>query len=413
MSNFYLDNITDILQDAFQIDTQLENVMHLLENPIRSDQLLEKTFDIEHRFYASSAEPMTLKELLNFTKVNGDQHLIDLYHDHSMGYAENTGSPDLRQEIATLYDDNISAENIVVFPGAQTGMTITTQALLHPGDHAIIITPSYQSLEEGVRYAGGSVTRISLTPEDKWQVKVDAVKAAIQNNTKYLVFNDPHNPSGSLMSANTKRKLVALAEQHDILVFSDEVYRLLEVDPAERSASIAEMTDNGLALGTMAKPWGAGGACIGWVACQDLKIIEKLQKAQHLFAVCFSRPGEIQAMMVIRASDKIIERNMTIIRENLILLDEFFAEYQDLFEWIKPQAGGTGFVNFKGSLTADELGAELLEQGILVFPPYIFDCDEALKQYFRIGFSRSTMPAALIAFKKFVDERRAQWGHRK
>ena len=50
--------------------------------------------------------------------------------------------------------------NIVVFPGAQTGMTITTQALLHPGDHAIVVTPSYQSLEEGLKYAGSEFTRV-------------------------------------------------------------------------------------------------------------------------------------------------------------------------------------------------------------------------------------------------------------
>ena len=386
--------------------------MHLLENPIRSDQLLEKTFDIEHRFYASSAEPLSLKELMEFTKENGDQYLIDLYNDHSLGYAENAGSLDLRQEIATLYDDSISAKNIVVFPGAQTGMTLTTQALLHKGDHAIIVTPSYQSLEEGVRYAGGTVTRVSLKPEEEWQVNVDAVKAAIQDNTKYLVFNDPHNPSGSLMKSDIKYQLVELAKKHNILIFSDEVYRLLELNPEDRSNSIAEMTDQGIALGTMAKPWGAGGACIGWVACQDLNIIEKLQRAQHLFSVCFSRAGEIQAMMVIRASDKIVERNMNIIRENLELLDGFFTEYGDLFEWVKPQASGTGFVKLKGALSADELGAELLEQGILVFPPYIFDCDAELDQYFRIGFSRRTMPAALSAFKEFVDERRAQWGHR-
>ena len=384
--------------------------MHLLENPIRSEDLLVKTFNIKHRFYASSAEPLSHKELIEATKRNGDHHLIELFNDHSLGYAENGGSLDLREEIATLYDESISAENIVVFPGAQTAMTITTLALLHQGDHAIIITPSYQSLEEGVKYAGGSVTRIALSPANAWQVDLEAVEAAIKDNTKYLVFNDPHNPTGALMSEDIKRKLVALAEQHDILIFSDEVYRLLELNPADRSASIAEMTKKGIALGTMAKPWGAGGASTGWVVCQDKNIIEKIRNGQHLFAVCFSRAGEIQAMMVIRASDQIIAKNMKIIKENLALLDDFFKEYGDLFEWIAPQAGGTGFVKFKGSLCADELAEELLGQGILVFPPYVFDCGDDLKQYFRIGFSRKTMPAALLAFKEFIDQRRAQWG---
>ncbi|HRW30216.1 MAG TPA: pyridoxal phosphate-dependent aminotransferase, partial [Emcibacteraceae bacterium] len=384
--------------------------MHLLDSPIRSEELLVKTFGIKHRFYASSSEPLSHKELIELAEKHGDRDLIDLYNDHSLGYAENSGSLDLRTELATLYGPEIDADNIVVFPGAQTGMTLTTLSLLRPGDHSIVITPSYQSLEEGIKIAGSDFTRVTLSPKNNWQVDVAAIEAAIRGNTKYIVFNDPHNPSGSLMSAQTKKELVELAERHNILLFSDEVYRLLELAPKMRSASIAEMTENGIALGTMAKPFGAGGTCIGWVACQDKDIIEKLRKAQHIFAVCFARAGEIQAMMVLRVRESIVEKNMNIIKENLALLEDFFAKNGDLFEWMPPQAGGTGFVKFKGPLTSDQLAKELLEQEILVFPSSIFDCEDELKQYFRIGFSRRTMPAALDAFKEFVDERRESWG---
>ena len=388
-----------------------EDFMHLLDNPIRSDELLVKTVDIKHRFYASSSEPMSHKELIELARDVGDEHLIELYNDHSLGYAENGGSLDLRRELATLYGPENKRRKYRCFPGAQTGMTITTQALLHPGDHAIVVTPSYQSLEEGIKYAGAEFTRVMLSPDNNWQIDVSAVEATIRGNTKYIVLNDPHNPSGALLSADTKRALVALAEENDILIFSDEVYRLLELDPSDRSNSIAELSSNGIALGTMAKPFGCGGMCIGWVACQDKSIIEKLRKAQHLFAVCFSRAGEIQAMMALRVRDKIVEKNMQIIYENLELLKDYFSRNQDLFEWMPPQAGGTGFVKFKGPISADELAEELLGQEILVFGSAIFDCDEELKQYFRIGFSRRTMPAALKAFEEFVEERRAQWGH--
>lgn len=386
--------------------------MHLLDSPIRSDELLVETIDIKHRFYASSAEPLTHKELIAAAQRNGDDHLIELYNDHSLGYAENGGSLDLREEISKLYGSNIGADNIVVFPGAQTGMTVTTLAMLHQGDHAVVVTPSYQSLEEGIKLAGGNVTRVALSPDDGWSLDLKAVESAIRDNTKYIVLNDPHNPSGALMDETSKKQLVALAESNDILIFSDEVYRLLEFDPADRSKSIAEMTDKGLSLNTMAKPFGAGGMCIGWVACQDNDIIEKLRKAQHLFGVCFSRAGEIQAMMAIRARDEIVGRNMAVIEENMVLIDQYIAENEDLFEWVRPKAAGTGFLKFKGPLTGDELAAELMEQEILVFGPVIFDCEDNLKQYIRIGFSRRTMPAALDAFRKFVEERRAQWGHR-
>jgi aspartate/methionine/tyrosine aminotransferase len=213
-----------------------------------------------------------------------------------------------------------------------------------------------------------------------------------------------------MMSLATRQALIALADEHDLLVFADEVYRLLELDPGERTPSMAELSTKTIALGTLSKPWGAGGTGIGWVVCQDRTICEKLRKAQHIYAVCFSRAGEIQAMMAIRSRDEIIARNMRIIRHNLRLLDQYFDAHTDLFEWVRPRAGGTGFVKFKGPLTGNELAARLLEHGILVFPPSVFDCEETLGHYFRIGFSRTTMPAALQAFKLFIDEQRIVWG---
>ncbi|PCJ48443.1 MAG: hypothetical protein COA74_08590 [Gammaproteobacteria bacterium] len=383
--------------------------MHLLENSIRSEELLAKTINIKHRFYASSSEPLKLKDLLAITERNGDHQLIQAYHDHTLGYADNGGSLDLRQEIALLYGANISADNIIVFPGAQTGMTLCAQALLKSGDHAIIITPSYQSLEEGAKLAGCEISRVNLSPDDDWQLNIDAVEAAIKSNTQYIALNDPHNPSGALMSYETKLALIKLAEKHDILIFSDEVYRLLEIDPKDRSPSMAELSTKAIALSTLSKPWGAGGTGIGWVVCQDKSICRKLLKAQHIYAVCFSRAGEIQAMMALRGSDTIIGKNMQIIDDNLKLLEDYFDVNNDLFQWVTPRAGGTGFVKFKGPVTANELAEKLLEQEILVFPPSIFDCDENLSQYFRIGFSRATMPAALDAFKLFIDTQRPLW----
>jgi len=383
--------------------------MHLLQNPIRSEELLAKTINIKHRFYASSAEPLKHKDLITFAEQRGEHELINEFNDHSLGYADNSGSLDVRQEIAQLYNANISADNIVVFPGAQTGMTLTAQAMLHSGDHAIIVTPSYQSLEESAKLAGCEITRVALSPDNDWQLNVPAIEGAIEDNTKYIALNDPHSPSGALMSVETKQALNKVAEKHNILIFSDEVYRLLELDPSDHSPSMAELSKNAIALSTMSKPWGAGGTGIGWIACQNTAVCDKLRKAQHIYAVCFARAGEIQAMMALRCRDNIIAKNMGIIYDNLGQLDQYFAANKDLFEWVRPKAGGTGFVKFKGPISAGELASRLLAHEILVFPPSIFDCEASLGQYFRVGFSRTTMPAALEAFKQFIDQQRIIW----
>jgi len=68
-------------------------------------------------------------------------------------------------------------------------MTLTTLSLLRQGDHAIVITPSYQSLEEGIKYAGADFTRVALSSDNDWQPNLAAVEAAIQYNTKYIKAN--------------------------------------------------------------------------------------------------------------------------------------------------------------------------------------------------------------------------------
>lgn len=76
-------------------------------------------------------------------------------------------------------------------------------------------------------------------------------------------------------------------------------------------------------------------------------------------------------MMVLRCSDRIIDKNIHIIKTNLELLEQYFAANDDLFEWVRPKAGGTGFVKFKGPISANSLASQLLAQGILVFPPSV------------------------------------------
>jgi aspartate/methionine/tyrosine aminotransferase len=352
---------------------------------------------------------MSHKELIAISQDAKQDSLIAAYNEHSLGYAETSGSNDLRTDIASLYGEDITANQVVVFPGAQTAMTLCAQSIIDEGDHAIVITPSYQSLEEGIKLAGGEVTRIMLSPNDNWQLNISAVEQAIKNNTKYLVLNDPHNPTGSLMTLSTKQRLISLIEENDLIILSDEVYRFMEYDQQESSPSMADLSVNAISLSTMSKSWGLGGTGIGWIVCQNQLICDMLRRAQHLYATCFSRAGEHQAMMAIRSSDQIISKNMAIIKDNLKLLDNYFIKNSDLFHWVRPKAGGTGFVMFKGPLTGNELARQLLDNGILVFPPYIFDCDDNLKQYFRIGFTRKTMPAALDAFALFINQQRSFW----
>jgi aspartate/methionine/tyrosine aminotransferase len=362
----------------------------------------------------SFAQPLTSQELIQLTKDRGDEELLALYESHPLTYTPNGGSEDLRQDIANLYGDGTTKDHILVFAGGQVAIQTAAFAICNANSHAIVFTPSYQSLQEGPRSAGAQVTYLPLRATNGWAVDPEQVEAAIRPNTNYIVLNEPYNPAGTLMTRAVQNQLVQLATKHNITILCDEVYRLLEHNPsADRLPAMCDAYPAaGLSVVTMSKPWGACGVTIGWIACQNLDLIERLSNMQYFGTACPSRVSEIQAMMVLRSSETILQKNMTIIRRNVQLLHEFMHRNADLFDWIPPTAGAIAFIKFKGPLTTDELGAMLVEEGIGIKPAYCFCDDQVISDdvdYFRVGYGESTIPTALSQLQNFVDKHRDQW----
>eukprot|EP00931_Biecheleriopsis_adriatica_P016082 TRINITY_DN11979_c0_g1_i2.p1 TRINITY_DN11979_c0_g1~~TRINITY_DN11979_c0_g1_i2.p1 ORF type:complete len:407 (+),score=64.32 TRINITY_DN11979_c0_g1_i2:45-1223(+) len=336
----------------------------------------KKTFKgVSFSLSNSFAQPLRSEELVDLALSRGDIGIVEAFHKHSLEYTPNGGSQDLRHEISNLYGPNITADNILVFPGAQVALQTAANALVGHGCHTIVFTPSYQSVQECPVHAGSEVTKIRLKPEKNWQVSIEEVQAAIQPNTKYIVINVPMNPAGVLISRKVQQQLVELAERNGIYLLSDEVYRGLEHDARDRLPAMADLYAKGMSVVTLSKPWGACGITIGWIAVQDMDLKQKLVDAQYFGTACPSRASEIQAIMVLRASDVILKKNIDIILHNKSLLESFVAKYNDLFEWVKPDAGAIAFVKFKGPLSSSELGEELAGAGISIKPAYCFADD--------------------------------------
>lgn len=361
----------------------------------------------------SYAQPLTNPELLRLTRQRGDSKLADAYNDHALGYTENGGSRDLREEISRLYGPQITADHVLVFPGAQVALATVALALTNGHTHAIVVDPAYQSVQEAPLHAGSQVTRIELKAANGWQIDPTEMRAAIRENTILMVINEPFNPAGTLMSPRLQMELKSLAEEHGIYLLCDEVYRLLEHDEKDRLPAMADLYAKGISAVTLSKPWGACGVTIGWLAFQDQSIRQKLLDVQYFGTACPSRASEIQAMMVLRASDVILEKNLRIIRDNFRLLERFMEQYQDLFEWVRPKAGAIAFIKFKGPLSSSELGGQLVKAGIGIKPAYCFtDVVTTEKDCFRIGYGESRFPNALNALTAFVEQNKNTWGSR-
>ncbi len=347
---------------------------------------------------SSDVEALRLPELLALADPEGRI----LWDDLALGYTESAGHPLLRQEIAGLYA-GIAPEETIVFSGAEEAIFALLNVTLGVGDHAVVTWPAYQSLHEVARGTGAAVTLLPLRAEEGWALDLAALRAAIRPNTRLIVANFPHNPTGALPDAATFSGLLDLAQRCGAWLLSDEVYRLLEYDPAARLPAAADRYERAISLGVMSKAFALAGLRIGWVATHDAELLARLQAFKDYLTICNSAPSEILALIALRAREAVLARSMGIITENLAHVDAFFARWPERFAWTRPRVGPIGFPQLLGGDSIDRFAADLVAaEGVMLLPGSVYD---APGEHFRLGFARHNLPDALARLERFCEAR--------
>jgi aspartate/methionine/tyrosine aminotransferase len=318
----------------------------------------------------------------------------------TLGYTESTGLPALREEIATLYP-GLSSEQVLTFAGAEEAVFILMNVLLGPGDHAVVTWPGYQSLHEVARATGAQVTLLPLREEEGWELDLVALLQALQPNTRLIVVNFPHNPTGALPGPATFEALCALAEERGVYLLSDEVYRLLEHAPARTLPTAAERTARGISLGVMSKAFGLAGLRVGWLACRDAELLARCAAYKDYTSICNSAPSEVLALMALRAREKVLARSRALLEDNLHRLDVFFARHADTFRWVRPRAGSVAFPRLLREMPVAEFCQALVDkEGVLLLPGEVYDFPG---NHFRLGLGRASLPEALARLERFCE----------
>lgn len=354
-------------------------------------------FSSPYLLCCSDAETWTLQELLGI----GDIDSLKLWNSLSLSYTESPGHPLLREEITRLYT-SMTPNDILTFAGAEEGIYCTMKVLIEPGDHIIVIDPCYQSLKTLPQSIGAEITAIQLKPENQWSLDLDEVKKAFRKNTKLLILNYPHNPTGAVLCKETLDGIIQLAKKSGTYIFCDEVYRYLEIEESQRLPSIADAYEKGISLNVMTKSFGLAGLRIGWLASKDASFIKEVGSYKLYTSICNSAPSEILAIMALKAKEKILQRNRNIMLENLAILDEFMKKNHQYLAWIRPQSGPIATLKLLLPLSIDQFAEDLVNTlGVLIMPGSVFDLPG---NYFRIGFAKKNMPDILKRFDLFIQE---------
>jgi aspartate/methionine/tyrosine aminotransferase len=350
-------------------------------------------FRAELMLSSSDCESLALAELLEL-EPEAHERLLSL----RLGYTEVPGSHELRAAIAGRYE-RVEPEEVLTVAAAEEGIFIAYHALLDPGDHVVVEAPCYGSAIEVARSTGATVSLWPRSYEDGWAHDLDALERLLRADTKLIYLNSPHNPTGTHMPRASFERLVEIARERSIVLFSDEVYRGLEHDPADRLAAACDVYPRAISLNSVSKSYGLPGLRIGWLASRDPALLERIRELKLYTTICSSAPSELLVALAVRHGDRLVARSRRLLLENLPLLDELIERRSELFEWVRPTAGPIGFPRVAGDFDVQAWCEDTAERsGVLLLPGSVYECP----RHVRVGFGRANLPQAVERLDRYL-----------
>jgi len=352
-------------------------------------------FNVKYLLGSSDCQSMSIQDLLAL-ETGASQAFGDVW----LGYTEYEGNPQLRAEIATLYTQ-INPTQILVFSGAEEAIFAYMNTTVGSGDHIIVHTPSYQSLYEIARANGCDISFWMADEATGWDLDLNWLADNIRPNTRAVIINTPHNPTGYLMPSDKFHALIEILRPRGIELFCDEVYRGLEHDEKNRLPAACDSYELATSLGVMSKTYGLAGLRIGWIATRNSSVYARMAQFKDYTTICNSAPSEFLSLIALRQRDKIVKRNLDIIQKNLAVLDDFFVRYKSLIEWKRPHAGSIGFPRLKWDVNSEAFCVSLIqERGVMLLPSTCFFAGD---KHVRLGFGRENMTNALTEFEFYLN----------
>ena len=233
---------------------------------------------------ASESTPSYIIEAAHLAMLAGDTHqtLARGTRNFRMGISQKLSR-----------DNHIKADpysEIIATNGVKQGLTIALLSVLNPGDEVIVEDPCFVSYKQLISYFGGITVSVPLRKENGFRWNEDELRNAISSKTKAILFNSPHNPTGTVHLISDLQLIADVAKEHDLFVLADEVYERL-VWGGRSHVSIATlpgMKHRVITLNSLTKSFCMGGWRIGFIYANATLInnMEKLQ--QHLITSCNS-----------------------------------------------------------------------------------------------------------------------------
>jgi aspartate/methionine/tyrosine aminotransferase len=347
---------------------------------------------IEYDLASSTGPVWTLRDLLALSDTDQISALLDT----PISYTSATGTPALRQAIAAL--EGVDADTVQVVTGASEALFILFFLASEPGANVVLPNPGFPANAALAESLGIAIRYYHVRAENQFRVDCDEIRRLVDRDTRFVLVNSPHNPTGSILTDAEIESLDAFCAERGVTLVSDQVYHPIYHGPAMRSAT---RLPHATVISDFSKALCLSGLRIGWMIERDAAKRERYLNARNYCSITANVFGERLAVFALQHSARIYASVAEVSRPNLALLDQVFARHADRLRWVRPAGGMTAFPWIEGVADTREFCRGLAQRGVLIAPG---DCFGA-PRYFRLGFAAAgeKFPSAIERFEEFLD----------
>jgi aspartate/methionine/tyrosine aminotransferase len=357
-----------------------------------TQSLWEQKVDIN--LTESGVHPIRLDELLG-----EDGEKVARLLATEINYPHVNGNPELRENIASLYD-GAGVENLLVTVGAAEANNIIMQTLMEPGDELLTQTPTYKQVWGIAANAGHTVKSFRLQSENGWALDVDELNKGVTDKTKIIAVVNPNNPTGHIMTDEEMSAVVAAADRVGAWILADEVYRGAERLQEEETPSFFGRYDKVLALGSMSKAYALPGLRVGWIVGPP-DTIEDIWRRHEYTTITAGMLSNLLAAHALspEVRPRLLKRTRDYIRNGFPVLEEWMDSQDGLFSYTPPQASAVTFIRYHLDINSTELMEKLCrEASVFVGAGDSFGMDHHLRVAF--GQDREVLEDAFQRIEK-------------
>ncbi|MGA9019066.1 MAG: aminotransferase class I/II-fold pyridoxal phosphate-dependent enzyme [Candidatus Cybelea sp.] len=321
----------------------------------------------------STGPPWTLRNLLD---LDGRSSLERMLQSDIL-YSRAAGATELRQAIAQMQD--VPIEHVLIMTGAAEALSHIFAAAAQPGANVIVPAPCFPPYNVVPEALGLEVRAYRLCREDSYAIDLDEIGRLTDSQTKLILVNSPHNPTGSIIDDKTMEALHDFAAERGVQFVCDEVYHPIYHGPTMASASrLASAT----IVGDLSKAFALSGLRIGWIVESDQRRRDLYLTAREYFTVSNSPITEFLGEIAVRHRQAILERTRDVARTHIELLEQVLEEHAAVVGCVRPGGGMTAFPWLVSGADSRKFCECAAAQGLLLAPGDCF----GVRDHFRISF---------------------------